>query len=509
MSFGDKYIEMKRQLYFFIAISFFVSGCSSIITSRKQKSPIVKDFYAGNLKKVEKALKDKAQAYSGSIDELAWQLEYATALFVAGDYEKSLKAFEKCEKAIKDYESRALISSREVGLEGAVLLTNLNSLPYKGRNIDKTMLYAYKALNYFALNNKSGALVEIRRMREEQKTIIKRHQEELDKYKKDIQNINRLNQQKVNKLGRRSRNTSVSFEQIKNNPAIKKVYQKNFKFSNQLYKNLSNPFISYLSALGYLLERNYNEALLDFRNLYEMNPNSTLVQKYLVTCAKYIGGQVPDELSEVEPFKYPLDNNIVFVLFFNGRGSALKSQTFQIILPVVGYTGIAFPVYENFKSFVEKMQFEVLINGKAEIISTQKIADFDAVKFQEYQDNFPLIITRIVASSLAKELASFVAVYAAKQAGAGFGLAALALTGFYKYLFNTADTRSWETLPKEVQVCHFPYPDNGVIKFDNKEIKTGLDKSEVFQLQKKSKVSIIYIRALNKKRIIYRIFELE
>jgi hypothetical protein len=500
---------MKKSFYLFIVVTFFISACSSIVTSRKQKAPFIKNFYNGQTQKAEKSLQAKANAYQGTIDELTWELEVASTLFETGNFELSLEAFNKCERSIKDYESRAVVSGRETGLEGTVLLTNLNALPYKGKDIDKTMLFAYKALNYFALNKKESALVEIRRMREVQKEIIKNHQDILNKSKKDIENINRLNQKKAYSFGQGSKNTNISFEKIKNNKTIKQTYKPTNRFSNKLFRDLGNPFISYLSAIGYLIEQNYNEALLDFRNLYEMKPNSKLIQKYLVTCAKSIGATIPDELSDVKPFEYPLDRNIAFILFFNGRGAALKSKTFQIILPIVGYTGIAFPDYEEFKRPLPKLYFEVNKNNEIYKFSTEKLVDLDAVKLQEYQDNFPLMMTRIVASTLTKELASFAAVYAAKQAGSGVGIAALALTGFYKYLFNIADTRCWETLPKEIQIGHFQYPKDGIIKIDSNESSNALQKSKVFQLQKNTKVSIIYIRALNKKNIIYRIFELD
>jgi hypothetical protein len=47
-----------------------------------------------------------------------------------------------------------------------------------------------------------------------------------------------------------------------------------------------------------------------------------------------------------------------------------------------------------------------------------------------------------------------------KEAGAndGFQLLTQALTAGYQIVMNVADTRTWNTLPKEFQVCKTPIP---------------------------------------------------
>jgi hypothetical protein len=490
------------KLFILINLLILINACSVFTTARKQKASFIKKIYNGNINKVSEPLYKKGVSAKNSTDELSWMLESGYVLFEAGHYEKSLQAFQRCETVIKDYEKRALISTRDITQESAVLATNLNSLPYKGRFVDKSMLYIFTALNYFALQKTEDALVEIRKMREYQKKVLKTYLSTIKKEEKEIENLQNLNKQKAKTHSK----SSISFEQLRKQKAVKEAMENSSVIAHTRYGAFANPLVSYFSALGYLIENNYTEALVDFRNLYKMEPENNLVKRTFVTLAHATGSEIPEELKEVEPYNFSLNDKIVFVLFFNGRGAALKTKKFQMVLPFVGYTGIAFPVYEFFNDQTNNLEISFSLNEKEKSEPLENIADIDAVVLNEYNADFPKMITRIVTSTLVKEAASYAAVLAARRAGNGFGIAAMALTGFYKYLFNTADTRSWETLPKEVAVAQFPYSDDRKVMFSFPKSK-GKIKNKVIELKDSSRISIIYIRAFNQNKFFFKRFD--
>lgn len=517
---------MKRLNFLLILAAVtlvFNSGCSTIIDARKQKAPFMTSYYSGQLQDAATELSEKAIAREDTGDELMWRLDEGTANFTAGEYKKSLKAFERCEAIIKDYENRAVVSARDGGAESGSAITNPNTLPYKGMYLDKVMLNAYKALNYFALGKPESAQVELRRMRFNQKQVVKQFDEEIQKSQKEIDAQNIKNQNKSKNLG--GQNTSINFAGIVKNPVVSEAYNESGKKANKLYGNLSNPFVSYLSAIGYLIRNNSGEALVDFRNLYKMMPNNNLIQRDYVSCAKAVGGSIPEALNKVKPYDYPLTDNIVYFILFNGRAPALKQIKFQIILPYVGYTGVAFPRYEYFSSSFPGLEVNLTYEKKAIAAKTVQVANFDSIMSQEYHDRLPGMITRIVISTLTKEIASYVAVEAAKQAGGtGAQIGAYALTGLYKWAFNTADTRCWETLPQEVQITHVPIPDDrrllvSPIGFGPKSIdkKSGSGESQIthyrktteITLKKSTRVAIVFIRALSSDKVVYKLFEIE
>jgi len=500
----------------------FTAGCSSVIDARKQKAPYISQYYSGNIKKAAIALTSKAQERSGSGDELMWRLDEGTAQFSAGEYRKSLKAFERSEAILKEFRDRAVVSARDAGGEGGAALANANILPYKGMYLDKVMLNVYKAFDYFALNNPEGAQVELRRMRDAQKNVLIDFQEEIETLQKEIDSDNIKNQRKASKMG--GNDASISFKSLLTNPEINAVYTASGDKMNKLYGNLSNPFVTYFSAIGYLLENNYGEAMVDFRNLYKMLPDNRVLQQDYVTCAKELGDSIPNSLKKVPRLIYSLNNQIVYIFFFNGRAPALKQKKFQIILPYVGYTGIAFPMYEYFKSPLKKLQIDFYYKNRAMSEKTVQIVNFDAVMSQEYHLRLPTMITRLVISTLTKEISSYVAVAAARQAGTGAEIGAYALTGLYKWMFNTADTRCWETLPQEIQVAHIPLPENSTftiypLSSDKKvspeftgTFKTGIThfpEKTVIKLKKETKVAIVYIRAFSVDKFVCKLFEMK
>ncbi len=501
----DRYFyNLKWGVLPLAGILILVSGCSSIIDARKQKQPFIDEYYSGDINLAAKKLAEKSADRSDSGDELMWALEAGTANYSAGEYLTSLHEFEQSEALIQDFDHRAVINARAAGSEVGSALTNANALPYQGMYLDRVMLNAYKALNYFALNDSAGAQVELRRMRAAQKQVVRKFADEIRTSQKEIDAQVQKNQQQSRTLG--NKNTSIPFSTIVKTPAVNQAYTSSENKANKLYGSLANPFVSYFSALGYLIENNYAEALVDFRNLYRMNPHNKQVQRDYVTAATRIGSKIPGSLAKVPPYQYPLNNKIVYVVLFNGRAPALKQEKFQIVLPYVGYTGIAFPRYEYFPILLPGLEVAYIDNKQEKLARTEQVADFDAIMSQEYHDKLPSMITRLVVSTLTKELASYAIVHSARQSGSsGAEIGAYALTGIYKFMFNTADTRGWETLPKEVQVTHVPMPDDGMLRISPVGV-AGQGKE--IALKKDTRIAIVYIRALSANNLIYKLIEL-
>jgi hypothetical protein len=265
------------------------------------------------------------------------------------------------------------------------------------------------------------------------------------------------------------------------NKPIQDAYNSSLAASNKLYGNLVNPFGLYLSAIGCMMERNYNEAMVDYRKLYQISPGNPLIARDYVTCAKLAGDKIPKELAAAAPYSHSMNRGVVYVIFANGRGPALREVKFQIILPYVGYTGFAFPAYEQFKPAIARLDIATGPYLGPTQYSTVTVADVDAIAAQEYHDRMAVMVTRIAVSA---DQGTVAAVQASKGGGGGrdrgghggrgggshqddnqaMTFLAYLLTGLFKYTFNTADTRCWEALPANIQVAHLPVPPGGVLK---------------------------------------------
>ncbi|MCK5843191.1 MAG: hypothetical protein KAG97_00705, partial [Victivallales bacterium] len=161
--------------------AFAGGGCSTFVSSRSQKSTMMRDYESGDFKEAAVLAAKFAKKRSGTGDELMWLYEEGSAKFAAGDYKGSIKAFEKAEKTIYDYEHRARISARDGLSETAAFLTTQNALSYKGNYYEKILLNAFKGLDYMALGDISGARVELRRAYERQKEAERLYAEDIRK----------------------------------------------------------------------------------------------------------------------------------------------------------------------------------------------------------------------------------------------------------------------------------------------------------------------------------------
>lgn len=148
---------------------FTLSGCSSIINSHRQKAPMMEDYLAGNNKQVLERINDKLESTKDTGDEVMWQLEAGAMYFHTGDFERSRKHFRTAENLITEYDDRAIISMRDAASEGAMAVTNLNALPYRGFCRDRILLAVYQSLNYLGTGKEDSFRAQIRRLRDEQK----------------------------------------------------------------------------------------------------------------------------------------------------------------------------------------------------------------------------------------------------------------------------------------------------------------------------------------------------
>lgn len=155
-------------------------------------------------------------------DQLVYLLELGTALQVNGQYQESNKVFERANKLadIQDYHSISRIAGS--------LLINEGMIQYKGENFEKVLINAMMAINYAALGDLDGALVEARRLN-----------------------------------------------------------QKLYKFKFEAKKDYEqNPFARYLSAILYEADKNWDSSYIDYEESYKLQPGLEDLKARLVWSAK-------------------------------------------------------------------------------------------------------------------------------------------------------------------------------------------------------------------------------
>jgi len=461
------------------------NGCSSILDSSKQKRDYVETYASGNFAEAAKLSSEKATDRDWTGDAVMWSLEAGKCEFAKGDYSASLGSLAAAELKVEDFERRPVVNAREILYEGSSAATNQNMLPYEGTYVDRQMLNAYKALDYFALAKPEDALVELRRMHERQKKAVEAKQEEI-KASEEAAAKERFNAASL----------------IAGSPELKSASEA--AGGNALYSNCMNPFCSYLSAIGYLWRGNLDEALVDLRNLHQMDPANPLVARDLASVSAQAKTAPPEDLKALAPCHYPLTGKVVFILVENGMGAAKKAVTVHLFLPPpVGYTGFAFPVLERFQKGLSRVDWSDNFGNSG---SSVHLSDMDAVIGQEYRSSLVPMIVRTAISVLVKEGGSAVAVEAARKSNNSAAWVFTILgTSLYKFLFNTADTRCWQTLPKEFQACHMPMPSDGIVRlgFDGGPVRS------VHALDPAKKMAIIYVQSTRNGVFSVKVFQFD
>ncbi|MBR4372224.1 MAG: hypothetical protein IKS92_14325 [Victivallales bacterium] len=444
---------------------------------------------AQTLSLVNKKLKEPAW-YNSSVvntgDEVVWRLEAGSLNFNLGNYQEAIDQFKQAEHLIEEYDDRALISLRDLSTEATTAVMNLNALPYRGLCRDRIALSIYKSLAYLGNGDESAFRAQLNRLRNEQKRV----KDDYDKYfeadKKQMDATLDSHDDVAQKVKAIASPDAMAANA--QNPQFAIGWNEAKAIGDKGYGDFMNPAAIFLSGLGSVRDGNFDNARIDFERLCKAMPNNPLFKRYYVTSLVKTGRNIPPEFAGVAPFEFPLEKDCVYVIVAHGRSAAFNQ--IAIYFPIM----FAFPICEYYPA-----PFSFITVG-ADGLGYQAVplADMDAIHSQEFTTRLPGMIVRTVTSTLIKEAAYFAAMeslhhsdlppeqkYAAELAVALGGTA-------YRIAMNTADTRSWEILPKEFLLTQFPMPRNRTLTI---QLTGQVQQNLSIDVPADSRSAILYINA--------------
>lgn len=318
------------------------------------------------------AEKLKPKAEKEGDDQVVYLFEYGTATQLAKDYKTSNSALLKAEDLTSIKDYHSI--SR---LAGSLLL-NQGMVQYKGEDYEKVFINALLAINFLALNDAEAAQVETRKLNDK-----------LYKYK---------------------------FEA-----------KKNF---NQ------DPFAFYLSAMIWESDRKWDDAYIDYKRAYEVNPGIPYLREDLVRLAKL--AQRPEDLE-----KWQKDFKIKKVEDIKGKGEV-------VLLFQQGWAPRKYPHPEwqripKLYHVVSNTQFAKLVIDKVGEEFSQQITSVEDVAMKTLDADYTALVAKRAAGIAAKAVVSD----QIRQKNELLGT--LAWIGMN--LADRADLRQWVTLPETFQVA--------------------------------------------------------
>ncbi|ODN42704.1 COG3014 family protein [Piscirickettsia litoralis] len=406
-----------------VVIALGLSGCAttSVFESYPSSAKTVKkDLVQQNYQAAEKYLLPDTTSKDG----LLYLLELGRTQQLAGQYEKSLKTYQKAIGMIDKNHQKPIVQLSHIGVTGASFLTNDNAIPFTSSSYEEVMAHQYQALNYFALGNLSGALVEVRRADEVQRKALERNQKELDEAKK------------------------VAAKQNYDESQVwsKKQFDSFNAVAAKVRSSFLNAYTFYFSGLLYELSGSLNDAYIDYKKALKLEPNNPYLQEDVLRLAKLLN--MDNDLSYYRKYLKrkvitPAANQGTLVVLFES-GFVPAKQQFKLPLPTgAGVIAIAIPYYST--PWQNPVPLRITGGNNHVIGKTSMLVSVQALAAKALQEKMPWIIAREVARSIAKAAITY------KLQKEGDGLAAF-MSSLYNVVSAQADLRSWLTLPRQAQV---------------------------------------------------------
>ncbi len=435
------------------------TGCQTY----QEQNKVIQYWNQGNLTNAVVEATKKADENANNKDAVIWRLEQGAALRANGQYEDSNQAFQKAQEKMDDYAQKAKV---RLGQETGALLSNQAELDYEGRAYDGIMLNTYRALNYLALGQPENARPELIRAYQRQQEAVQDNAKRIEKVQAEAA----------------KNKDSAAIQRAQDDPRLQAQIQDASTNLNDLkpYAAYVNPFTVYLDGLFFMTDATDNSDLerahKSFQRVTDFAPENRYVREDLAMVNNLLNGQ-------------PLSPT-TFVIFETGC-APVRGQT-RISIPIfvakVSYIGAAFPKLEPQGNYVPGLT--VTADGKN--FGTSLVSDMDSVIGLDFKNEMPIVITKTIAATVVKGVAAYAANQAANQQSDGLGLFMQIATGIYQAAVNIADERTWTTLPKQFQVCHFPTPADRKI-----ELQTPGGRQNMPVTIGDGTINLIYVKSIN------------
>ncbi len=436
---------MRSALNFIVLLMSLAlfTGCT-LFDAHARKAPMMAAYLAGDEAQVAGTLDKFLQKGS---DPVMWRLENGSFAFSHADYAGAVEHFKAAEEAIADYDGRATISVRDVGSATGSLLINDTSRAYRGSCRDRIALCFYKALAYLGAGREDAFRAQIRRLRDAQKEARSQYDREEEAGNEETSR-QREGHPEV-KEGSLSSEESL----MQGNADFAESMAQCNSLAADAYADFLNPAALFLSGLSNLRDGHPDSAAIDFREVVAAQPGNPTLRQYLRASMDGAGQSLSSEAASVSPMPFPLDRQCVYVIFGHGRTGALSQRRLYIPVPA-GIVPVAWAYCEFYPSpFIGLTATTAGARSEA-----GRLANMDAILAREYKLAQAGMITRIILRATIYAVSQEV-IRQSNMNPLAKSLALIALSAS-AIIFNSADTRTWEILPKEIMLAQVPMPED-------------------------------------------------
>lgn len=416
-----------------LALITLASGCRTVMLRKAQDA-----YCAHDLQSAREYIDEYVLREGNGVDRVIAHLEQGTIRRSLGDLTGSNNSFEIVDEALAAFDEAADFS---LSREALSVVTNLNSLPYRGYSYDRIMLNTYRAINFLEMGERDAARVELRRAYERQSEAVQRNAKRIEKA-----------EQAASTSDDGRSNEQYDLQRANQDPAFQNSLRAQYAGLDkyEAYSNYVNPFTEWLQGLYYLSEARDGSDLERARKSMErvvgMVPeNPYLLDDLAVAEDVAAGGDVPAT---------------TYVVFCTG--TAPKRGEVRIDIPLFLVSGDVDYVGVNFPRLVPNDYYlaELTVHAGSDAFSTSLLCDMDAVVGQEFRNELPIVIARTLLSAGTKAAIAYALKEATKNETTLVSSGTRILTTLFQAAMNQADLRTWVSLPKQFQYARLRTPND-------------------------------------------------
>jgi hypothetical protein len=395
-----------------------VAGCATVRTYDGELGATLNQAATGNLD----AAVSRLEANNKTGKDLLYYFELGMLERMRARYDESQKAWTVAQQRI---ESGAQ-SPADLLRSASSYVVSDKLRTYEAHDYEKVMLTTYMALNYLAMGRFDDARVAIKQTHELEAQIAVAREKELAEVEAEA----------------KKRGARTSFKELNGYPV----------------QSIDNPEVNalkngYQSALSHYLAGFVYEALNEgslaapgYRLANELQPGKPALEEALRGLDARLGGS---------------NDGMTEVLFIVSAGTApvLRAQQFRLPVPVSNKLIIipfSFPLLVPGPFNDDALALTVgATAGGGQRLPLTRITSIDLMARRSLKDDMPGIMLRATARATSAALLQYQAQqHSDRQAGAAAALGAFALASF----LQTADDRTWRTLPGEVSIARVRLP---------------------------------------------------
>lgn len=388
----------RQRLYLaFLSLGIvLLSGCASYSQSHRL---IQQSLFNHNPAQALELLEKNSRSDK---DLFLYHADKAILLRMLGKYVESNIEIEHAKKQVAEF------SASSITEEGAAFIINDSTRTYIGTPVEQVMLHIYAALNYLELQQIDSARVEI------------------------LQVDSRLRSFAEDEPG-----NPLSFD-----PFARYL-------SGIIYEDLgewSDAMIAYRKAY---------EAYLSHHELYQLSIPQQLKESLILLSNKV--GLKAEQKQYEKTFNLKLadlnslhsqQGELIFT-FHNGLAPIKKEHSAQLLAVSTGrFVRISLPAYYERNNIISKLRIN--IKNLQQTTTTELTEDINSLAIKTLENHLPAITARAMARIVAKDKI-------ASDAGDKSPLLGL-LINLIGVATELADTRSWLTLPAEIQTARLSIP---------------------------------------------------